>query len=91
MSEPKNLSTEEECQLLPDKRLISQEIPPDLFVRYAKAWITLFPLYKSLVPKTLKCHFLGCISNSYHGVTVIGLEPPQKNFGENFFPIQTRA
>ena len=32
--------------------------------------------------KSLKCHFLSGISNSCHGVTVIGIKPVQKNFDQ---------
>ena len=35
-----------------------------------------------LVPKISKWHFLRGVSNSCHGVTLIGLEPTQKRFGE---------
>ena len=45
-------------------------------------WITLFPLDWSLVPKISKRHFLKGILNSYHEVTVTGLEPPKEKFGE---------
>ena len=35
-------------------------------------------------PEYSKCLFLQDISDSCHEVTVIGLEPPQNNFYENF-------
>ena len=35
-----------------------------------------------ICPKNFKSHFLQDISNSYHEISLIGLEPPKKNFGE---------
>ena len=46
-----------------------------------------FPLDLSLITKFSKHHFLQDISNSCHEVTIIGLEPHPKNFGQKISTI----